>query len=121
LPQCRRGAQHAAEQELGAAETLRRGVTVDIRRIEQRAAYVEGRLDALLRRGGIRAGEAPHAPAERRHFEAAAAEGRDTVAVDGKMVDIPVADRARRLLARANAIARVETRKRLAMEANNVQ
>lgn len=54
-------------------------------------------------------------------LDAAEAEGRDSVAVDGKMVDIPVADRARRLLARADAIARVETRKRLAMEANNVQ
>ncbi len=54
-------------------------------------------------------------------LEAAEAEGRDAVAVDGKMVDIPVADRARRLLARADAIARVETKKRLAMEANNVR
>jgi citrate lyase subunit beta / citryl-CoA lyase len=54
-------------------------------------------------------------------LDAAEAEGRDSVAVDGKMVDIPVADRARRLLARAEAIARVETRKRSAMEANNVQ
>jgi citrate lyase subunit beta / citryl-CoA lyase len=54
-------------------------------------------------------------------LDAAEAEGRDSVAVDGKIVDIPVADRARRLLARADVIARVETRKRSAMEANNVQ
>ncbi len=54
-------------------------------------------------------------------LEAAEAEGRDSVAVDGKMVDIPVAQRARRLLARAEAIERVETKKRLALEANNVR
>ncbi len=49
-------------------------------------------------------------------LEAAEAEGRDSVAVDGKMVDIPVAERARRRLARADAIARKEARKREAME-----
>jgi len=54
-------------------------------------------------------------------LEAAEAEGRDSVAVDGKMVDIPVADRARRLLVRAEAIARVEARKRAALEANNAR
>jgi len=50
-------------------------------------------------------------------LEAAEAEGRDAVAVDGKMVDIPVAERARRRLARAEAIARKDARKRTAMEA----
>jgi citrate lyase subunit beta/citryl-CoA lyase len=54
-------------------------------------------------------------------LEAAEAEGRDSVALDGKMVDIPVADRARSLLARADAIARMEARKRNAMEACNVR
>src|SRR5262249_7170852 len=37
-------------------------------------------------------------------FEAALGEGRASVGVDGKMVDIPVAERARRLLARADAV-----------------
>ncbi|MHB0871251.1 MAG: HpcH/HpaI aldolase/citrate lyase family protein [Chloroflexota bacterium] len=49
-------------------------------------------------------------------LEAAEAEGRDSVALDGKMIDIPIAERARRLLARAEAIARMEARKREAME-----
>jgi citrate lyase subunit beta/citryl-CoA lyase len=38
--------------------------------------------------------------------EKAAAEGRGSFTVDGKMVDIPVIDRARRLLARHDAIER---------------
>lgn len=50
-------------------------------------------------------------------LEAAEAEGRDAVALEGKMVDIPVAERARRVLARAEAIARKEARKRAAVEA----
>ena len=50
-------------------------------------------------------------------LEEAEAEGKDAVALDGKMVDIPVAERARRLLARAEAIARKDARKREAMEA----
>lgn len=54
-------------------------------------------------------------------LEAAEAAGRDSVAVEGKMVDIPVADRARRLLARADAISCLETRKRSAMEANHAR
>jgi citrate lyase subunit beta/citryl-CoA lyase len=36
----------------------------------------------------------------------AAAEGRGSFSVDGKMIDIPVIDRARRLLARHEAIER---------------
>jgi citrate lyase subunit beta / citryl-CoA lyase len=36
--------------------------------------------------------------------EKAAAEGRGSFTVDGKMIDIPVIDRARRLLARYDAI-----------------
>ncbi len=50
-------------------------------------------------------------------LEVAEAEGRDAVAVDGKMVDIPVAERARRMLTRAEAIAAKEAKKRTAMEA----
>jgi len=38
--------------------------------------------------------------------EKAAAEGRGSFTVDGKMIDIPVIDRARRLLARYDAIER---------------
>jgi citrate lyase subunit beta / citryl-CoA lyase len=52
-------------------------------------------------------------------FEAAVAEGRASVGVDGKMVDIPVAERARRLLARAAAIEAKETRKRAALESHS--
>ena len=39
-------------------------------------------------------------------------EGRASVGVDGKMVDVPVAERAKRLIARANAIEAKEQRKR---------
>jgi citrate lyase subunit beta/citryl-CoA lyase len=38
--------------------------------------------------------------------EKAAAEGRGSFTVDGKMIDIPVIDRARRLLQRHDAIER---------------
>jgi citrate lyase subunit beta/citryl-CoA lyase len=48
-------------------------------------------------------------------FEAAVAEGRASVGVDGRMVDIPVAERARRLIARAEVIAAKEARKRAAL------
>ncbi len=53
-------------------------------------------------------------------LEAAEAEGRDAVALDGKMIDIPIAERARRMLARADAIASMETRKRAALEAAGI-
>jgi citrate lyase subunit beta/citryl-CoA lyase len=49
-------------------------------------------------------------------FEAAVAEGRASVGVDGKMVDVPVAERARRLVSRAEAIAAKDARKRAARE-----
>jgi citrate lyase subunit beta/citryl-CoA lyase len=45
----------------------------------------------------------------------AEAQGRASVGVDGKMVDIPVAERARRLLARGEAIAAKDARKRAAL------
>jgi citrate lyase subunit beta/citryl-CoA lyase len=47
-------------------------------------------------------------------YEAAEREGRASVGVDGKMVDIPVYERARRLLARAAAIEAKEAGKRAA-------
>lgn len=50
-------------------------------------------------------------------FEAAVAQGRASVGVDGKMVDVPVAERARRLLARAAAIEAKEADKRAALAA----
>lgn len=50
-------------------------------------------------------------------LEQAEADGLDAVALDGKMVDVPVAERARRLLSRAEAIACKEARKREALEA----
>ncbi|HUZ02176.1 MAG TPA: CoA ester lyase [Thermomicrobiaceae bacterium] len=49
-------------------------------------------------------------------LEEAEAEGRASIGVDGKMVDIPVAERARYLLARAEAIGAWEARKRAALE-----
>ncbi len=48
-------------------------------------------------------------------FEAAVAEGRASVGVEGAMVDVPVVERARRLLARAAAIEAKEARKRAAL------
>lgn len=44
-------------------------------------------------------------------YEEAEAAGRASVALDGTMIDIPVVDRARTLVERADAIARVEARK----------
>jgi citrate lyase subunit beta / citryl-CoA lyase len=48
-------------------------------------------------------------------FEAAVSEGRASVGVDGRMVDIPVAERARRVIARSEAIAAKEAHKRAAL------
>ena len=44
--------------------------------------------------------------------ERAAAAGRASFAIDGKMIDVPVVERARRLLERAAAIARREAARR---------
>ncbi len=52
-------------------------------------------------------------------FETALAEGRASVGVDGRMVDIPVAERGRRLLARAAAVEAKETRTRAALAARS--
>jgi citrate lyase subunit beta / citryl-CoA lyase len=50
-------------------------------------------------------------------FEAAQADGRASVGVDGKMVDIPVMERARRILTRATAVEAKEARVRAAFAA----
>jgi len=50
-------------------------------------------------------------------FEAAQADGRASVGVDGKMVDIPVAERVRRILTRAAAIQAKEAKVRAAFAA----
>lgn len=50
-------------------------------------------------------------------YEAAEAAGRASVGLDGKMIDVPVVERARHVAARAEAIARREERKRRALEA----
>jgi citrate lyase subunit beta/citryl-CoA lyase len=50
-------------------------------------------------------------------FESAQADGRASVGVDGKMVDIPVAERARRILTRAAAIEAKEAKVRAAFAA----
>jgi citrate lyase subunit beta / citryl-CoA lyase len=51
-------------------------------------------------------------------YDEAEAQGRASVALDGKMVDIPVVVRAQRLLARAERIAAMEERKRAALAAS---
>lgn len=48
-------------------------------------------------------------------YEEAEAAGRASVALDGKMIDIPIVERARARLARAEAIARLEARKQAAL------
>ena len=52
------------------------------------------------------AGEVAHAMKLIAADEKAAAEGRGSFTVDGKMIDVPVIDRARRLIARHDAIER---------------
>lgn len=74
-------------------------------------------IPALNEGFSISAEEIAHARKVITALEEAEAKGRDAVAVDGKMVDIPVAERARRLLARADAIARRDARKQAALEA----
>lgn len=49
-------------------------------------------------------------------FDEAEATGRGSVGIDGKMIDIPVVERARHVLARAEAIEAKEARKRKALE-----
>ena len=51
-------------------------------------------------------------------YEEVEAQGRASVGLDGKMIDIPVVERARRLLARAERIAAFEERKRAALAAH---
>jgi citrate lyase subunit beta/citryl-CoA lyase len=48
-------------------------------------------------------------------YEEALAAGRASAALEGRMIDVPVAERARRLLERAEAIALTEERKRSAL------
>jgi len=50
-------------------------------------------------------------------YEDAEASGRASVALDGRMIDIPIVERARTLVARADAIERFEARKQAALEA----
>jgi citrate lyase subunit beta/citryl-CoA lyase len=49
-------------------------------------------------------------------YEEALAAGRASAALDGQMIDVPVAERASRLIARTDAIARKEAHKREALE-----
>jgi citrate lyase subunit beta / citryl-CoA lyase len=51
-------------------------------------------------------------------YEEAESQGRASVALDGKMIDIPVYVRAQRLFARAERIAAMEERKRTALAAS---
>jgi citrate lyase subunit beta/citryl-CoA lyase len=45
------------------------------------------------------------------------AAGRASVSLDGRMIDIPIVERARTLVARADAIAARDARKQAAMDA----
>ena len=58
------------------------------------------------------AAEADHAQRVIAAYDKALAEGVGAVTVDGKMIDVPVVERARRLISRAAAIAAREARKR---------
>jgi citrate lyase subunit beta/citryl-CoA lyase len=51
-------------------------------------------------------------------YAEAEAQGRASVALDGKMIDIPVVVRAERLIARAERIAAMEARKQAALAAS---
>jgi citrate lyase subunit beta/citryl-CoA lyase len=50
-------------------------------------------------------------------YQEAEAAGRASVGLDGKMIDIPIVERARAVVQRADAIAGLEERKRRALEA----
>jgi citrate lyase subunit beta/citryl-CoA lyase len=50
-------------------------------------------------------------------YEESEAAGRASVSLDGKMIDIPIVERARTLVARAEAIAAREAKKQAALEA----
>ena len=50
-------------------------------------------------------------------YEEAEAQGRASVALDGKMIDIPVVVRAQRVMARVERIAAMDARKQAALEA----
>jgi citrate lyase subunit beta/citryl-CoA lyase len=56
--------------------------------------------------------EASHARRVVEESAKAAAAGRGSFAIDGKMIDVPVVERARRLLARLAAIEAREAKKR---------
>lgn len=63
------------------------------------------------------AAEVEHARRVMAVYEEAEAAGRASAALDGKMVDIPVVERARAVVQRADAIARLEARKQAALAA----
>jgi hypothetical protein len=75
LAQARRLGQHPAKQGLGRAESALAGQAVDVGRIEQGDARFERRLDLGARRDDVVAGEAPHAPRQRRNLDAALPQG----------------------------------------------
>jgi citrate lyase subunit beta/citryl-CoA lyase len=50
-------------------------------------------------------------------YDKAEAQGRASIALDGKMIDIPVAERALRVIARAERVAAFEARKQAALAA----
>lgn len=72
-------------------------------------------VEPLNRHFGPTTEEVGHALKVVAAYEAAEREGRASVGVDGKMVDIPVVERARRLLARAVAIEAKDAKKRAAL------
>jgi citrate lyase subunit beta/citryl-CoA lyase len=73
----------------------------------QGASCIHPDIVPLLNEGfGPSAREIASARAVIEGFEKAKAAGRGSISVDGKMIDIPVIDRARNLLARHEAIER---------------
>ncbi len=64
------------------------------------------------------AAQVEHARRVMEVYAEAEAQGRASVALDGKMIDIPVVVRAQRLVARAERIAAMEERKRAALAAS---
>ena len=73
LPQFRGVRQYLAEQRFGRSETGGCVAAIDVRRVEQGDAGVQRRLHPGAGLGDILAGQAPHAPGDRKDGNAALA------------------------------------------------
>lgn len=120
-------ARRAGVMALGMATTLANYTDIPALRASVTAAHEMGFRGA----GCIHPAQVAHLnelfapPAERVErarrvteiYDAAVAEGRASAAIDGQMIDVPVAERARALVERADAIAAFDERKRRALAA----